>query len=164
MQFNSKIEKITIVDNGLLVFYNTGTQKELLFSELKDVFITVRRIDPIDKLLIIMFSAIVALFIFFNPQANLILIISSLLIVLIILKMKNYKRYVMIINLKNGMSIKNKIPLKSKNDAVNFVNDVRKKAYNNKIENTNKLGNNIQIKHPTIAPKKGMLILSKLYR
>lgn len=143
MYFNKKIKKITINDDGLLISYKTGSKNKILFSELKDIFITVNKINPIYEFLIAMFSAIVALFIFFYLQADPILIISFLLIITIMVKMTNYKRYGVQIKLKNGISIKKQVPLKSKNDTVDFVNDVRRKVYNNKIETSNKLHGNV---------------------
>lgn len=141
MNYNQKIEEITIGDDALIISYKTGIKNKILFSELKDIFITANKIDPFYEFLINISSTIIALFSFFYLQANLILIISSLLIVVILVKMNNYKRYGMRINLKNGLFIKKRIPFKQKNETIDFVNDVRKKVYNNKIESSNKLVN-----------------------
>lgn len=139
MNFNEKIDEINIDNDRLHVLYTTGTKSEILFSELHDIFITVNKINPIYEFLIFMFSVSITLFAFFYLQTNLILTIASLLIVLTIVKMNNHKRYGMSIHLKNGTSIKKRVPLKTKNETVDFVNDVRRKIYNNKIETSNKL-------------------------
>ncbi|MEZ7500682.1 hypothetical protein QO200_18360 [Flavobacterium sp. Arc3] len=142
MNFNIKIDQIVLDNDRLIILYKSGTKKEILISDLKDIYITVNKIKPIYEFLIIIFSVAGTLFAFFYLQANLILIISSLLIVVITAKMNNYKQYDMKINLKNGITIIKRVPLKSKNDTINFVNDIRKKVYNSKIESTNKLAYN----------------------
>lgn len=142
MYLNKKIENIVIDNDKLLIIYKSGTKNEIQISDLKDIFITVNKINPVYEFLIIIFSAIGTLFAFFYLQANLILIISSLLIVVIMAKANNYKRYGMKINLNNGISLIKQVPLKSKNETIDFVNDVRKKVYISKIENSNKLAYN----------------------
>lgn len=139
MNFNKRIEKIDIDNDRLHVFYAGGKKSDILYNELKDIYITVNKISPLYELLIIVSCAIITLFAYFQLQSNLILIISFLLIVAIILKMNNHKRYGMKINLKNGTSFKKDVPLKSKNKTVDFVNDVRRKIYDNKIETSNML-------------------------
>lgn len=142
MYLNKKIENIVIDNDKLLIIYKSGTKNEIQISDLKDIFITVNKINPVYEFLIIIFSAIGTLFASFYLQANLILIISSLLIVVIMAKANNYKRYGMKINLNNGISLIKQVPLKSKNETIDFVNDVRKKVYISKIENSNKLAYN----------------------
>jgi len=142
MYFNKKIENIVIDNDRLLIIYKSGTQNEIQISDLKDIFLTVNKINPVYEFLIIILSAIATLFAFFYLQANLILIISSLLIVVIMAKANNYKRYRLKINLNNGISLIKQVPLKSKNETIDFVNDVRKKVYISKIENSNKLAYN----------------------
>ncbi|WP_040473544.1 hypothetical protein [Flavobacterium frigoris] len=137
MYINSKIDQIVIDNDRLHITYKSGTKNDILISDLKDIFITVNKINPLYEFAIIMSSIIIALFAFFHLQANLILIISSLLIILTIVKTNNYKRYGIKINLKNGISIIKRIPLKSKNDTIDFVNEVKKKVYNSKIEKSN---------------------------
>lgn len=138
MYFNTKIDRIITKDDQLHIFYKTGTKDEILISDLKDIYITVNKINPVYEFLIIIFSVIGTLFAFFYLHANPILIISSVLIVVIMAKANNYKRYGIKINLKNGVSLTKRVPLKSKNETIDFVNDVRKKVYNNKIESSNK--------------------------
>lgn len=139
MYFNTKIDRIIINNDQLDIFYKTGMKDEILISDLKDIFITVNKINPIYEFLIIMLFTVSTLFAIFYLQANLILIISSLLILVTIAKMNKHKRYGMKINLKNGITIKKRVPLKSKNDSIDFVNDVRKKVYKSKIESSNQL-------------------------
>jgi hypothetical protein len=86
-----------------------------------------------------MFTGIITLFGIFYLKASLILFISSLFLVVIIVKVNIHKRYGISIKLKNRTSIKKNVQLKSKNETVNFVNDVLRKIYNNKIENSSKL-------------------------
>jgi hypothetical protein len=51
--------------------------------------------------------------------------------------MNSYKRYGLKICLKNGETIENKIPTKSKHETIDIVNDVRKEVYNYKIKKSN---------------------------
>ncbi|HEY4618245.1 MAG TPA: hypothetical protein VIH09_08640 [Flavobacterium sp.] len=139
MNSNKKIDKIAVENDRLHVFYKAGAKNEILFSELKDIFITAKKIKPHYEFLLIMFSAVITLFTIFYLQASLSLFILSLLMVFLIAKMNNFKRFEITINLKNGISIKKTVPLKLKNETVNFVNDVRKKVYYNEVEISNKI-------------------------
>lgn len=139
MNSNKKIDKIAVENDRLHVFYKAGKKNEILFTELKDIFITANKIKPLYELLIILSSAVITLFTIFYLQASLSLFILSLLMVVLIAKVNNFLRFETTINLKNGISIKKSVALKLKNETVNFVNDVRKKVYCNEVEISHKI-------------------------
>lgn len=137
MIINTKFKKITLVKNGLILGYKSKPKKEISFSELDEIYITVNKIKPIYSLLIILLSIGIAAFSFLYLQTDIILLIAFLIVITIIFKMNDYKSYGLKIRLKNGETFEKQVPVKSKHEMIDIVNDVRKEIYNYKIKNSN---------------------------
>lgn len=133
MILKNKIEEITLDKKGIILSYKEREQKEILYSELNEIYITVNKIKPFSEFLIILISVSIATFSFLILQTNIILTLSLLIIFTTIVKMNTYKRYALKICLKNGDIIKKKITAKSKHETIDIVNDVKKEIYNYKI-------------------------------
>ena len=129
MIINTKFKKITLVKNGLILCHKSKPKKEISFSELDEIYITVNKIKPIYSLLIILLSIGIAAFSFLYLQTDIILLIAFLIVVTIIFKMNDYKSYGLKIRLKNGETFEKKVPVKSKHEMIDIVNDVRKEIY-----------------------------------
>jgi hypothetical protein len=137
MILKNKIEEITLDQKGIILSYKERDQKEILYSELNEIYITVNKIKPFSEFLIILISISIATFSFFILQTNIILTLSLLIIFTIIVKTNTYKRYGLKICLKNGETIEKKILAKSKHETIDIVNDVKKEIYNYKIKKSN---------------------------
>ncbi|MFE3869466.1 hypothetical protein ACFX5E_15485 [Flavobacterium sp. LS2P90] len=137
MIFKNKIEEITLDKKGLILSYKERAQKEILYSELNEIYITVNKTKPFTEFIIILISICIALFSFLLLKTNIILTLSVLIIFTIVVKMSTYKRYGLKICLKNGDTFEKKIPANSKHETIDIVNDVKKEIYNYKIKKSN---------------------------
>lgn len=104
---NNFIE-LSLTENGILLIFKTKEKKQILFSDLDQVYITVNKIKTIYIALIFAISIGLAGFSYITFQIDLILIIAFLLVITIILKMNDYKRYGLKIRLKNGVVLEKK--------------------------------------------------------
>ena len=138
MILKNKIKEITLDEKGIILNYKERAQKEILYSELNEIYITVNKIKPFSEFLIILILICIAAFSFLILQTNIILTLSLLIIFTTIVKMNTYKRYGIKICLKNGNTIEKKILAKSKHETIDIVNDVKKEIYNYKIQKSNK--------------------------
>jgi hypothetical protein len=137
MILKNKIQEITLDKKGIILNYKEREQKEILYSELNKIYITVNKTRPFYEFIIILISVCIATFSFLILQTNIILTLCLLIIFTTIVKMNTYKRYTLKICLKNGDIIKTKIPSKSKHETIDVVNDVKKEIYNYKIRKSN---------------------------
>lgn len=137
MILKNKIEEITLDKKGIILSSKERVQKEILYSELNEIYITVNKIKPVSEFVIILISVCIAIFSFLILQTNIILTLSLLIIFTTIVKMNTYKRYGLKICLKNGEIIEKKIPSKSKHETIDIVNDVKKEIYNYKMKKSN---------------------------
>lgn len=133
MFLNNKFEKIVITKKGIMLSNKSNKKKEILFSELDKIYITINKIPKIYEVLFVLFSIGIAVFSLLYQQPHIILPISFLIIVAVIKKMNTYKIYRLKICLKNGTFFKKHIPLKLKYESIDLINDVKKELYNYKI-------------------------------
>ena len=89
---NTKFEKITIVEDGLILKYKSKTNKEILFSELDKIYITINKIKPIHTLLISLSAICLALFSYLFLKIDIIPLLVFLSIIVIFFKMNNFKK------------------------------------------------------------------------
>ncbi len=134
---NAKFEKITIVENGLILKYKSKTNKEILFSELDKIYITINEIKPVYTLLISFSAICLTLFSYLFLQIDIIPLLVFLSIIIIFFKMNNFKKYSLIIRLKNSETFEKQASTKSKYETINLVNCVQKEIYNYKIKKSN---------------------------
>ena len=137
MIFKNKLEEITLDKEGIILNCKERAQKEILFSELNEIYITVNKRKPFSETIIILMSVCIASFSILFLQTNIILTLSVLLIFIIVVRMSKYNRYGVKICLRNGETIEKKIEAKSKHEIIDIVNDVKKEIYNYKIKKSN---------------------------
>ena len=137
MIFINKLEEITLDKEGIILNCKERAQKEILFSELNEIYITVNKRKPFSEIIIILMSVCIASFSILFLQTNIILTLSVLLIFIIVVRMSTYNRYGVKICLRNGETIEKKIEAKSKHEIIDIVNDVKKEIYNYKIKKSN---------------------------
>lgn len=139
MIFTAKFKNITLVKNGLILDYKSKPKKEILFSELDEIYITVKKMKTIYELLIILLSVGVTAFSYFYLQTDIILLIALFIGIAIVLKMNDFKSYGLKIRLKTGDTFEKQVPAKSKHETIDLVNDVRKGIYNYKTKNSSEV-------------------------
>ena len=137
MILTNNFRKLTLDKNGILLILKAQEKKEILFSDLEQIYITVNKMKTIYEVLILLSATGIATFLYINFQIDLILIIAFLVVIAIILKKNDYKSYSLKLRLKNGEIFENKVQSKSKHETIDIVNEVRKEIYNIKIEKSN---------------------------
>lgn len=137
MNLTNNFRKLTLTTNGILLILKTKEKKQILFSDLDLIYITVNKMKTIYEVLILLSAIGLAAFNYLFFQIDLILIIAFLVVISIIFKKNDYKSYSLKLRLQNGQIFKNKVPLKSKHDTIDMVNEVRKEIYNIKMKKSN---------------------------
>lgn len=137
MIYKNKIKNITLDKKGITLKYKEILQKEILYSELDEIYITVNKTKPFSVFILLMISLIAAVFSILVLQTNIILTLSLLIIFMVVLKMNTFKKYGLKICLKNGEIIETRIVAKSKHETIDTVNQIKKEIYNYKIEKSN---------------------------
>ena len=136
MIFTNNFKKITLAEQEIILTYKFKKTKQILFSELDQTHIKINKIKPVYKLIFILILLFLSVLSYLYLQINVILLTTFFLIVLIIIKMNDYKSYSIKIRLKNGEIIEEKIQTKSKLETIDIVNDVQKAIYIYKIKNS----------------------------
>lgn len=137
MIFTNNFRKLTLNKKGILIILKTKEKKEILFSDLDQIYITINKMKTIYEVLILLSAITIATFLYLNLQIDSILIIAFLVAIVIILIKNDYKSYSLKLRLKNGEIFENKVQSKSKHETIDIVNEVRKEIYNYKIKKSN---------------------------
>lgn len=137
MILTNNFRKLTLNKKGILIILKTKEKKEILFSDLDQIYITINKMKTIYEVLILLSAITIATFLYLNLQIDSILIIAFLVAIVIILIKNDYKSYSLKLSLKNGEIFENKVQSKSKHETIDIVNEVRKEIYNYKIKKSN---------------------------
>lgn len=137
----NKFTKVTLVKNGLILI-SEKNKKEIPISEVDKVYITVDKLSPIYTFSYILLSIAFILFSIWYLSLEMILIVPSLLVILVSIKLNNYKSYGLVICLKNGDYFKQQVPSELKYDTIELVNCIRKEIYAFKIEKSKNISLN----------------------
>jgi hypothetical protein len=119
-------KKITIGEKGVILKFKTKEQKEIPFSEINKIYIKVKKTPIVFMLLFVAVSLSVVLLSLWIFGFKLILFSPLFLILVGVIKLNNYKRYVLKIKLKSGNAIIQAIPLKLKYKTIDDITKIRK--------------------------------------
>ena len=118
-------KKITIGENAVILKCRNEVPKEILFSDVKGIFLKVKIVPFKYIALFVGLSMSAVLFLVWTYGFNLVTISPTTLILAGVIKLKSYKRYALKIKLKNGDSFIQRIPLKSKYKTIEDITKVR---------------------------------------
>lgn len=133
--FKNKFKEITLVEHGIILNKRGKIKKEILFSELDQIYISVNKMKLSNKFLILL----LLLFSHLYLQVEIPIILAYLTVIIFILKMKKFRNYTLKIRLKNGKTFEKKIAEKLKQEAIDIINEIRKEIYDSKIKNSTKI-------------------------
>jgi hypothetical protein len=119
-------KKITISEKGMILKFKTKEQKEIPFSEINKIYIKAKKTPVLFMLLFVAVSLSVVLLSLWIFGFKLILFSPLFLILVGVIKLNNYKRYVLKIKLKCGNAIIQPIPLKLKYKTIDDITKIRK--------------------------------------
>lgn len=125
----NNFKKITIGEKGVILKFKTKEQKEIPFSEINKIYIKVKKTPVLFTFLFVAVSLSVVLLSLWIFGFKLILFSPLFLILVGIIKLNNYKRYVLKIKLKSGKSIIQPIPLKLKYKTIDDITKIRKALF-----------------------------------
>lgn len=137
--FKNKFKEITLVEHGIILNKRGKIKKEILFSELDQIYISVNKMKLSNKFLIILLLLFSGLFSHLYLQVEIPIILAYLTVIIFILKMKKFRNYTLKIRLKNGKTFEKKIAEKLKQEAIDIINEIRKEIYDSKIKNSTKI-------------------------
>ena len=126
---NITFENISLVEKAVVLNFKSTEQKEISLIEIDKIYLKVHRASPFYVLLFIVISIIVIGFSFLLMDFDLILVLPHVFFFFGAVKLNNYKRYGMTIDLKNGGFLEIKVPLRSRYEAIDFVNKIRKELW-----------------------------------
>ena len=125
----NNLKKITIGETELILKFKSKEPKEISFSEINKIYIKVKKVPLKYIMLFVGVSLSVILFSLWIFGFKWILFSPILLILVGVIKLNSYKRYVLKIKLKNGSSVLQPIPLKLKYKTIEDIKKVRKAVF-----------------------------------
>ena len=125
----NNLKKITIGEKEMILKFKSKESKEISFSEINKIYIKVKKVPLKYIMLFVGVSLSVILFSLWIFGFKWILFSPILLILVGVIKLNSYKRYVLKIKLKNGSSVLQPIPLKLKYKTIEGIKKVRKAVF-----------------------------------
>lgn len=125
----NNLKKITIGEKEMILKFKSKESKEISFSEINKIYIKVKKVPLKYIMLFVGVSLSVILFSLWIFGFKWILFSPILLILVGVIKLNSYKRYVLKIKLKNGSSVLQPIPLKLKYKTIEDIKKVRKAVF-----------------------------------
>jgi hypothetical protein len=125
----NNFKKITIGEKGVILKFKNKEQKEIPFSEINKIYIKVKKTPVLFLVLFVAVSLSVVLLSFWVFGFRLVLFSPLFLILVGVIKLNNYKRYVLKIKLKTGNPIIQPIPLKLKYKTIDDITKIRKAIF-----------------------------------
>lgn len=130
MTINTKFDCITVEEHGLILKRGKETTRKISISELDKIYIKVSKLKPIQELVFIMFPFLLIYLAVQYLSLEKMIFVSLSVAVPVFVKINNYKRYVLIVCLKDGTVFRKKVSLITKTESISIVNEVRKKQLN----------------------------------
>lgn len=125
----NKFKNISVSDNGIKLSLKSKELKEISFSEIDKIYITVNNKKTNYVILLTVISlGIVLLSLFYLPLGIIFLIPLSMVVIGIIVS-NNYQSYRLNIALKDGDVFIKRISQKLKYETIDVVNNIKEKIY-----------------------------------
>lgn len=126
-----KFESLTIAQNGMVLKYEKKKVSEIPFSELDKIYIKVYKLKTIYGFLFVLFPMLFAFLCFEYIKLNIEMSVALLPVIPTIVKINRFQRLSLVIVLKDGRVFKKHVSKKYKSDAVELINEVKKKCLSN---------------------------------
>ena len=124
----TKIEKLSLTDEGLVLQFEKKKISKIYFSELDKIYIKVYKLKPIYGFLFFLFSLLFAFLCFEDVKLNIETTVAILPVIPALVKINRFKRYGLVIVLKDGRVFKKQVAKKLKSDTVELINLVKRKC------------------------------------
>ncbi len=125
---NTTKDSLKIVENGLMLKHGKKQVSEISFSEVEKIFIKVYKLKPIYASIAVFIPMILAFLCFESIKLNIEMFVALIPVIPAFVKTNRFKRYGLVLVLKDGSIFTKKVPLKLKSDSVELINEVKKKV------------------------------------
>lgn len=123
----NSFDVIDISDSSIILEFKSKKQIKIKYSELNNICIKNIKISQIQKFIsLLIFNMGIVFYVFFNNIINFFILILFFLFFLALVKISNYKIYVLHIILNNGSIYKKRIPVKLRTETINIINNIKK--------------------------------------
>lgn len=129
MNGNTKFNDLTIVEQGLIL-KNGKKEIEISFSEIADIYVKVNKLKPVYELAFILFPFLLVFLSVQYLSLEKVMFVGLSAVIPVFVKINNYKRYGLVVCLKDGTVFRKRISLLVKGQYVSIVNAVRKEQLN----------------------------------
>lgn len=136
----NSFDVINISDSSIILEFKSKKEVQIKFTELNNIWIKKNKTSQIQIFVSLLVLNIgLVFYIMNNFIINFYILVLFFLIFLAVVKISNYKSYVLHIILNNGTVYKKRIPVKLRYETINVINTIKKKKYYYKIDNDNYL-------------------------
>jgi len=126
----TKFDSLTLADNGIVLQYEKKKVSEISYSELEKIYIKIYKLKPIYGFLFVFFPMLFAFLCFEYIKLSIEMSVALMPIIPTIVKTNRFQRFGLVIVLKDGSVFKKHVSKKFKSDAVELVNEVKRKRLN----------------------------------
>lgn len=129
----TKFDSLTLADNGLEIQYKKKKVGEISYSEVEKIYIKIYKLKPIYSFLFVLFPMLFAFLCFEYIQLSIEMSVAMLPVIPTIVKINKinrFKKFGLVIVLKDGSIFKKHVSKNLKCDAVELVNMVKRKCLN----------------------------------
>jgi hypothetical protein len=124
----TKIENVTLTDDGLEVQFEKKNLSKIYFSELGKIYIKVYKLKPFYGFLFVLIPMLFAFLCFEHLELNIEMSVNFLPVIPAYIKLNQFRRFGLVIVLKDGIVYHKNVSKKYKSDTVELINEVKKKC------------------------------------
>lgn len=124
----TKFENVTLTNDGLVVHFKKKKWSKIYFSELDKIYIKVYKIKPIYGFLLVLIPMVFAFLCFEYLELNIEMSVAFLPVFPAYAKLNRFKRFGLVLVLKDGSVYKKQISKRVKSDTVELINEVKKRC------------------------------------
>ncbi len=125
---SKKFDSLTISDNGIVMQFGKKTVSEISYSQLDKIYIKMYKLRPIYGFLFVFVPLLFVFLCFEYLQLDIEMSVALLPVIPAFVKTNRFKRFGLMLILKDGSVYKKHISLKLKSDTVELINEVKKKC------------------------------------
>jgi hypothetical protein len=129
----TKFDSLTLANNGIVLQYKKKKVGEIAYSELQKIYIKIYKLKPIYGFLLVLFPMLFAFLCFEYIHLNIEMSVALLPVIPTIVKInriKKFKRFGLVIILKDGSVFRKQVSKNFKSDTVELINEVKRKRLN----------------------------------
>lgn len=125
---SKKFDSLSISDNGIVMQFGKKTVSEISYSQLDKIYIKMYKLRPIYGFLFVFVPLLFVFLCFEYLKLDIEMSVALLPVIPAFVKTNRFKRFGLLLILKDGSVYEKHISLKSKSDTVELINEVKKKC------------------------------------